>query len=82
MLQFIQRNNINIFEIKSNDIYYTYKPFKIITCVKKKYFKKAYRILFTTNDIDYKTISKTFLANYVQYLDSLFVYNFQDMIKQ
>jgi hypothetical protein len=54
LLNYIRNSNINIFHIESKYISFNYKPTIMLTKVKQKYFKKAYRVLFNTNEIDYK----------------------------
>lgn len=72
--------NHNLFTIKSENITYTYKPYILTSVVKKKFFKKSYRILIRTNQIDYEAINRSFLANFIQHQDAQLVYIFYKLI--
>ncbi len=59
---------------------YTYKPYIVKTQVKKKFINKAYRVLFRTDDLDFKDQNRCFFANYTQHHDAFLVYQIYKLI--
>jgi|GEM_PF-5903973 len=80
LINWIKKNKLEISTINSKDITYTYEPYILKTFVKKKFTSKAYRISYRTSEIDYKDLSRCFLANYIQHHDALLVYSFYNLI--
>lgn len=66
--------------VETEYFYYYYQPL-MQNRFKQRISKKTYWMLTTTDDIDYKKLRSSTVANYIQHLDAQLLYIFLDKVK-